>query len=414
MSMPDTVVTPPVTDPHDRPAGDGVLRVEVAQQSPMQLHGGFECRPGELLALVGPSGAGKTSMLRVLAGLMRPTAGRVSVGAEVWTDSAQGVHLAPRHRHVGLVFQNYALMPHLDAGDNVALALLHLPSGLRRQRALQWLERVGLDASLALRRPTALSGGQQQRVAVARALAREPRLLLLDEPFSAVDQMNRQALYALLSDLRANLHIPIVLVTHDLQEARLLADIMVVMDTGQVLQTDTPSRIYRSPRNRRVAELVGIQNRFVGRWLGRADQPGMGWLAWQATHTGHTEDTGPSIPLCVVDKGRIEVGQQVSWVIQGDGLRVLPAQQALPPHPMADEAPGHVQIAAQVHSLRHLGEVSLATLALAALPEVEVRLVLSGPSRTPLVEGAEVTLSLDTAWVHVMPTRNPGPDTTQP
>lgn len=353
-------------------------------------------------------------MLRVLAGLMRPTAGCVSVGAEVWTDSTQRLHISPRHRHVGLVFQNYALMPHLDACANVALALLHLPSGVRRQRAMQWLERVGLDASMAHRRPSALSGGQQQRVAVARALAREPRLLLLDEPFSAVDQMNRQGLYALLSDLRADLHIPIVLVTHDLQEARLLADTMVVMDAGQVLQSDTPSRIYRSPRNRRVAELVGIQNRFVGRWTGPAEQAGMGWLEWHAIGAGSSEAGVLAVPLCVVDKGRIAVGQQVSWVIQGDGLHVLHARSNPRPEPLEPSPSGQVLVAARVQSLRHLGEVSLATLTLAPLPGVEVRLVLSGPSRTPLEEGAEVTLSLDTAWVHVMPTRNPGPDTTQP
>lgn len=393
---------------------DGVLRVDVSQQLPMRLMGGFECRPGELLALVGPSGAGKTSMLRVLAGLMRPMSGRISVGAETWTDSAQGLHLLPRHRHVGLVFQNYALMPHLDACDNVALALLDLPSGVRRQRALQWLERVGLDASVAHRRPSALSGGQQQRVAVARALAREPRLLLLDEPFSAVDQMNRQGLYALLSDLRAQLKIPIVLVTHDLQEARLLADTMVVMDSGVVLQVGTPSRIYRSPRNRRVAELVGIQNRFMGRWAGPADEPGKGWLEWHSTGENQMRSPPSGISLCVLDKGRMAVGQQVSWVIQGDGLHVLPSGMNPPLDSLDTDPPGYVRVAARVQSLRHLGEVSLATLTLSPLPGVEVRLVLSGPSRTPLEEGAQIILLLDTSWVHVMPTHNPGPDTTQP
>lgn len=391
---------------------DRVLRVTVDQTAPMRLQGAFECRPGELMALVGPSGAGKTSMLRVLAGLMRPAVGRVQVGAEIWTDTARSLHVPPPERHVGLVFQNYALMPHLDALDNVALSLLHLPRQQRREEALQWLARVGLDSQVSRRLPAQLSGGQQQRVAVARALAREPRLLLLDEPFSAVDQMNRQGLYALLSDLRASLHIPIVLVTHDLQEARLLADTMVVMDAGVVLQVDRPSRIHRSPRNRRVAELVGIQNRFSGRWAGPADEPGMGWLEWH--RSGADQAVEPCVRLRVADKGRIDVGQEVTWVIQGDGLRLQPPMGSGQPVCASADTQTHVPLAAQVHSLRHLGEVSLATLWLDALPSVEVRLVLSGPSRTPLEAGAAVTLCLDTAWVHVMPTRNPGPDTAQP
>ena len=127
-------------------------------------------------------------------------------------------------RQVGLVFQNYALMPHLDAIGNVALPLLHLPLAARRAQASAWLDRMQLTPAEQTRRPAQLSGGQQQRVAVARALARQPRLLLLDEPFSAVDHMSRQGLYQLLADLRRDLAIPIVLVTHDLNEARLLAD----------------------------------------------------------------------------------------------------------------------------------------------------------------------------------------------
>jgi molybdate transport system ATP-binding protein len=171
-----------------------------------------------------------------------------------------------------------------------------------------------------------------------------------------------------------------------------------------VLQADRPSRIYRSPRNRRVAELVGIQNRFVGRWAGPAgpaDRPGMGWLDWLIPTPDGVDR--PALRLCVADKGRIEVGQQVTWVIQGDGLSL----QA----PVTD---GHVALAARVSSLRHLGEVSLATVSLEALPGVEVRLTVSGPARAPLQANARVTLCLDPSWVHVMPSRNPGPDTTQP
>jgi molybdate transport system ATP-binding protein len=220
--------------------------------------------------------------MRTLAGLMRPEHGRVLVGNEIWCDTARGMWLPPQRRHVGLVFQHYALMPHLDALGNVALSLLHLPRTERWLRARHWLDHVGLSAEQQSRRPAALSGGQQQRVAMARALAREPRLLLLDEPFSAVDQMSRQSLYRLLEDLRRELSIPIVLVTHDLNEARLLADRMAVMDGGQILQVGTPASIHQAPRSARVADLVGIQNRFQGLWLGPSAVPGLGQLRWLA------------------------------------------------------------------------------------------------------------------------------------
>ena len=122
------------------------LEAEVEQSLPMPLSGRLRCAAGELLALVGPSGAGKTSLLRMLAGLMRPQQGRVAVGGELWCDTAQGLLLPPQRRHVGMVFQNYALMPHLDALGNVALSLLHLPHGERLQQARHWLDHVGLSA----------------------------------------------------------------------------------------------------------------------------------------------------------------------------------------------------------------------------------------------------------------------------
>lgn len=377
------------------------LEVEVSQDHPMPLHGGFTCEPGQMLALVGPSGAGKTSLLRVLAGLARPSQGRVQVGSAVWCDSARGVFVPARERHVGLVFQQYALMPHLNALDNVALSLLHLPRTERRTQAQRWLDHVQLDASAQQRVPAELSGGQQQRVAVARALARQPQLLLLDEPFSAVDQMNRQALYALLADLRRNLSVPIVLVTHDLNEARLLADTLVVMDGGRVLQQGTPAQIYRSPRNARVADLVGVQNRFHGRWLGPADRPGEGWLAWLPA--AHAPADGPHLRLRVRDKGRLDPGQSVTWVIQGDGLHPL-LDDALPPD--APCPPDDRRLCARLTEWRHLGDISLATLALEALPGVHLHMTLSGPARQRLVPGQRLGIALDCDWVHVMPTRN--------
>ncbi len=372
-------------------AGVLALEVDVEQTRPMPLAGSFGCAPRELLALVGPSGAGKTSMMRVLAGLMRPERGRVAVGGEVWCDTAADVFLPPQRRHVGLVFQDYALMPHLDALHNVALSLLHLPPGERTVQARQWLDHVGLTAEQQSRRPAKLSGGQQQRVAVARALAREPRLLLLDEPFSAVDQMSRQGLYRLLADLRRELAIPIVLVTHDLNEARLLADRLVVMDAGQVLQQGTPESIHRAPRNGRVADLVGIHNRFQGQWLG-ADGQDAGWglLRW----TPHGTDPTSSPLLRVRDKGRLPPGQPVSWVVPGDGIAMLdrPAQH-----------PG--EYGAMVAEARHLGEITLATLTLDDVPGAQLVLTVSGPPRQRITVGAALAVRIELDLVHVMPLR---------
>ena len=369
----------------------GALNVEVEQTRPMPLRGSFRCEPSELLALVGPSGAGKTSMLRVLAGLMRPERGRVVAGTEVWCDTVGGIFVPPQRRHVGLVFQNYALMPHLNALDNVALSLLHLPYVKRLATARHWLDHVRMTREQQSRHPRALSGGEQQRVAVARALAREPRLLLLDEPFSAVDQMNRQGLYRLLADLRRELAIPIVLVTHDLNEARMLADRLVVMDVGEVLQQGVPDTVYRAPRNARVADLVGIHNRFHGQWLGASEQPGRGLLRW----TPGGIDPGHAPLLTVRDKGRIAAGQAVTWVIPSDGITVL------------DRAPEEAgEFGAEVVEARHLGETTLATLALAEVRDAELRLMLSGPQRLQFAVGAKLAVRLDPDLVHVMPMRS--------
>lgn len=373
------------------PGAAMALELEVSQTLPMPLSGSLRCGPGELLALVGPSGAGKTSLLRILAGLMRPAQGRVVVGQEVWCDTDLGIFVPPQRRHVGLVFQNYALMPHLTALGNVALSLLHLPAAQRARQAQHWLNHVGLSTEQQVRRPAALSGGQQQRVAVARALARKPRLMLLDEPFSAVDQMNREGLYRLLADLRRELAVPIVLVTHDLNEARMLADRLVVMDAGQVLQQGTPTAIHNAPRNARVADLVGIHNRFEGLWLGAADgMPGAGHLRWN----GHgNEATAPV--LTVRDKGRIAPGQAVSWVIPSDGITLLGS----------DDAPHASDWQAQVLEARHLGEISLVTLVLQAVPGARLMLTLSGAQRQGLTVGARGHVRLDLERVHVMPMR---------
>jgi len=222
------------------------LEVTARATTPIPLDIAFRVEPGELLALVGHSGSGKSTMLRTIAGLWSPTKARVTVSDETWLDTEQLIDLAPHRRRVGIVFQSYALFPHMGALANVTAAMGHLPAANREARARELLTLVNLKG-LESRKPATLSGGQQQRVAVARALAREPKALLLDEPFSAVDRATRERLYEEIRQLRAHLAMPTVLVTHDLEEARLLADRMVVIEAGRVVGAGSTAEIMSDP-----------------------------------------------------------------------------------------------------------------------------------------------------------------------
>lgn len=226
------------------------LDVWVKAQHPVCLDVAFRLESGELLAVIGPSGAGKSTLLRMIAGLTHPQEGRISVDGEVWLDTGKNV-LRPTHlRKVGVVFQSYALFPHMTALENVALAL-PVPDRAEAERLLDMVKLAGLGG----RRPAELSGGQQQRVAMARALARKPNVLLLDEPFSAVDRATRETLYAEIIALRAHLHMPVVLVTHDVHEAQLLADRMLVIDRGKTVTTGTTAEVMADTEALRVMGL---------------------------------------------------------------------------------------------------------------------------------------------------------------
>jgi len=373
-----------------------MLEVLLNNEGPIRLQAEFNCARGELLALVGPSGSGKTSVLRAIAGLLKSHGlrGRVSVGnkaQDLWFDSARGIRRAPQQRRVGLVFQHYALFPHLTAIENVALAA-HPPREAAYFDAL--FERVGL-VGLQQRRPSQLSGGQQQRVALARALAREPQVLLLDEPFSAVDAPTRQTLYHELAALRQSVAIPMVLVTHDLNEARRLADRVVILDAGESLQVGPPARVFASPRNARVAELVGLQNHFQGQFFSSspADAPGLGRLVWHAPEQG-----GAHISLSVTDKKRLDDGAAVSWVVAGELLDL----SAQPPVQPANS------LACTLREVLPLGEISLCTLVPTQLPSQRITLNLSTAALRQLgaVPGGVLYLHIPPEAVHIMPVRH--------
>jgi molybdate transport system ATP-binding protein len=305
--------------------------------------------------------------------------GRITVGDCAWFDSDKGIDWSPQQRHAGFVFQHYALFPHLGAMEN---ALIAAGTTGARSRLPELFERLGLKG-LEQRRPAELSGGQQQRVALARALAREPKVLLLDEPFSAVDAPARQALYREVAALRQSLATPIVLVTHDLGEARRLADRVVILDAGETLQTGTPSRVFASPRNARVAELVGIQNHFSGHF--RKQQPGWARLDWG--------DSG-AVGLRVLDKNRIDDGAAVTWVVAGERIDLLP-----------DGAGEQNLLRCRIEELLSLGETSLCALQPELLPGERVTLTLASAQLRALgvAAGSWLRLAIPPEAVHIMP-----------
>ena len=215
----------------------------------------FSADPGEFVTLLGPSGCGKTTTLRMVAGFVAPTAGRIEIGPRDVT------HLAPNRRDVGLVFQSYALFPHMTVADNVAfgLKMRGLPRADRAPRVAEALGMVQLTG-LERRYPRQLSGGQQQRVALARALVIKPQLLLLDEPFGALDKQLRDHMREELLALQRRLGIATLFVTHDQEEALALSDRVIVMNHGKVEQIGPPAEIYERPRSRFVAEFLGRSN----------------------------------------------------------------------------------------------------------------------------------------------------------
>ncbi len=231
---------------------------------------------GEIVAIVGPSGSGKTSLLRCVAGLLRPRRGHVALAGEAWLDTGRGIDRPTRARPLGFVSQHYGLFPHLTAAGNVACSLTHLPAAERAPRARECLVRAhvgGLDDRL----PRELSGGQQQRVAMARALARDPRLLLLDEPFSSVDRSTRKRLYVELKRLHADLASTVLLVTHDLDEAALLASYLCLLQRGRIVQHGPTHDVLTRPASIAAARLLDLPNLLEGRVEGTGEARRLAW-----------------------------------------------------------------------------------------------------------------------------------------
>ena len=361
------------------------LKVRLRQEAPIPLDAELACEPGEMLALVGPSGSGKSTILRTIAGLVHPRSGTVTCNGDPWLDTSRSVDLPPQRRAVGLVFQHYALFPHLTALENITISLGSLPKAERQERALALLDLVHLRG-LEARRPAELSGGQQQRVAVARALARNPRVLLMDEPFSAVDQVTRRKLQREMVQLRRTLQIPLVLVTHDLEEARMLADQLSILHRGQTLRRGPPDEVMSRPGTALVARVIGLTNLFEGIVREQRPEAGHTMVEWR----GHLLEARHDPTFAS--------GTRVTWVIPAENV-ILHRRDR--PSRGEHENP----VSGVVDEFVPLGELASATVLVDGKNELPLSLVVPThvARRNGVAAGVTVTVSLLAEGIHLMP-----------
>ena len=364
---------------------EAAIQVTLQQQQPIPLSVQLDCRSGEFLALVGPSGSGKTTILRAMAALCLPQFGIIVCQGEVWQNSDHKLFLPAHQRHVGLVFQHYALFPHMTVLNNIRQALNDVPQQQRQPHALELLKKVHLEG-LENRYPKTLSGGQQQRVAVARALARRPKVLLLDEPFSAVDQVTRRKLYRELLALRQSLAMPMILVTHDLEESTLLADRIALLHKGDILQTGSPKFVAAHPKTATVARLMDQQNLFTAQVLEHQKQSQKTILRWRG------------IVLEAAYQPQFRVNHRVCWMIQSANVLLHRRDR---PSKGDRENPLHGQVT------EYLESNGQASLLVEVDRELKINIAINVPlhvaRRNRLGLDEKIGISLLSEGIHLMP-----------
>jgi len=310
---------------------DGLTKRFEPEAPPVVSEVSFTVEDGEIFALLGPSGCGKTTTLRCIAGFETADAGSVTLQRRLLT--GPGVHVPPERRGVGLVFQDFALFPHLSVLENVMFGLPNKPAADREERARKALKMVGLDG-LGDRAPHHLSGGQQQRVALARTLAPQPGLILLDEPFSNLDALLRQGTRQEVRTLLKEQGMSAVLVTHDQEEALSFADRIGVMRRGRIEQIGTPEEVYYQPRTLFVAQFLGRTNLLLSQAAGlEADTP-IGRVSLNRSAEGtvllsmrpeHLTLGAPSEGLGCIGQvvGRAFKGHDITYEVECDGSEYL-------------------------------------------------------------------------------------------
>lgn len=298
----------------------------------------LEVKPGEMLSLLGPSGCGKTTLLRAIAGLHEPDSGEISIASRVVTSDR--THIAPEHRRVGMLFQDGALFPHLTVAGNVAFGLRGLAD--RQARVKEVLKLLDM-AAYADRLPGTLSGGQQQRVALARALAPEPAVLLLDEPFSALDAGMRVQIRRDVKRILSEIGITVILVTHDQEEAFVLGDRVAVMRDGGISQVGTPADLYENPADPWVARFVGDANLVGGRPAGDAVATNFGDLPLRYTVDAVKAAVlvrPEQLSLVAGDSATVEAveyyGHDASFHVKADSGEVLEVRMVIPRFQVGD------------------------------------------------------------------------------
>jgi putative spermidine/putrescine transport system ATP-binding protein len=333
---------------------------------------------GSYCCLLGPSGCGKTTILRMIAGHEKPTQGTIRIGG----DDVTG--LPPVRRGTAMMFQSYALFPHMTVLDNVAynLRIRGVAKAERRESAHEMLARVHLEA-FAERVPAQLSGGQQQRVALARALITNPRVLLLDEPLSALDEFLRLQMRGELRRLQRELGITFIHVTHTQLEAIALADLVVVMETGRIEQADSPRAIFSTPRSAYVARFMGGQNVFFGKVA--AHDGGMATLE---------TDDGDRFVVPLADRPSLD-GQTVHCAIRRDRVRLERAES------MARSAEPNT-LAGTIHAIEYQGNYVKVTLDVPGWPDFVANLSDEAFFQTPVDLGDPVLLRFDADDVHIL------------